>query len=201
MDFGGGEFLYRGSRLPVFCYFDEAQDYFASDPHITRILDQARKMNISMMLSHQRIKQIKEPNVLDALATTSVKFASTDNAHEAGLLAKSMQCPSDFIARQPLQHFALHIRRHTERAVSVKVPFLVLEKRPHMSAKERQEVTDIMRSKYVHRYEQENVALADQDAPDTVDADSTEAGLDGDEASSAENMPDPQNSSTDAGEW
>ena len=88
-------------------------DYIASDTRITRILDQARKMNISMMLSHQRTKQIREPNVLDALATTSVKFASTDNVHDAGLLARSMHCAPDFIAGQPPQHFALHIRRQT----------------------------------------------------------------------------------------
>ncbi|WP_340151436.1 DUF87 domain-containing protein [uncultured Sneathiella sp.] len=193
--------LDRGSRLPVFCYIDEAQDYIASDTRITRILDQARKMNISMMLSHQRTKQIREPNVLDALATTSVKFASTDNVHDAGLLARSMHCAPDFIAGQPPQHFALHIRRQTERAVSVKVPFLVLEKSPHMSTTERQEVTDIMRRKYAHRYEHTNFKLVDQDIPVRVHPDSPEEALDGGKTSSAENMPDPQGSTTDPGEW
>jgi len=144
--------LDRHNRLPVFCYIDEAQDYIATDTKITRILDQARKMNISMMLAHQRTKQISVPNVLDALATTSVKFASTDNVHDASLLAKSMHCAPDMISHQPERHFALHVRRHTDQALSVKVPFLVLEKAEHMSKEERIQVRDQMRARYSSEY-------------------------------------------------
>jgi hypothetical protein len=148
--------LQRSNRLPVFCYIDEAHDYISHDTKITRILDQARKMNISMMLAHQRTKQIAVPNVLDALATTSVKFASTDNTADAQMLAKSMNTKAEFISSQREQHFALHIRRQTETAISVKVPFFVLENREHMSPEERREVRDHMRDKYASKYQMEN---------------------------------------------
>lgn len=144
--------LQRSNRLPVFCYIDEAHDYISHDTKITRILDQARKMNISMMLAHQRTKQIAVPNVLDALATTSVKFASTDNANDARMLAKSMNTDEAFIASQRDRHFALHVRRQTPRAISVKVPFFVLENRDHMSSEERAAVRARMREKYAAKY-------------------------------------------------
>ncbi len=145
--------LQRSNRLPVFCYIDEAHDYISNDTKITRILDQARKMNISMMLAHQRTKQIAVPNVLDALATTSVKFASTDNTGDAAMLAKSMNTDAAFISSQRERHFALHVRRQTPAAISVKVPFLVLENREHMTPEERQAVRDRMRGKYARKYD------------------------------------------------
>lgn len=145
--------LQRSNRLPVFCYIDEAHDYISNDTKITRILDQARKMNISMMLAHQRTKQIAAPNVLDALATTSVKFASTDNIGDAQMLAKAMHTDADFISTQREHHFALHVRRLTPTALSVKVPFFVLEKREHMTEEERQEVRERMREKYASKYD------------------------------------------------
>lgn len=145
--------LSRSSRLPVFCYIDEAHDYISHDTRITRILDQARKMNISMMLAHQRTRQIAVPNVLDALATTSVKFASTDNTGDAQMLARSMNTDAAFISTQRERHFALHVRRKTPSAISVKVPFFVLENREHMSPEEKIAVRDRMREKYATRYE------------------------------------------------
>jgi hypothetical protein len=165
--------LTRLNRLPVFCYIDEAQDYIATDTKITRILDQARKMNISMMLAHQRTKQISVPNVLDALATTSVKFASTDNHHDAFLLAKSMNSTADFIAHQPERHFALHIRRQTEEAISVDVPFFVMENAEHMNKEERLQVRDRMRRSYSSEYSSPS-SSRDKDDHQTVPRDNAD---------------------------
>ena len=177
--------LAKSQRLPVFCFIDEAQDYISHDTKITRILDQARKMNISMMLAHQRTRQIAVPNVLDALATTSVKFASTDNAGDAQLLAKSMNSEATFISSQREGHFALHVRRHTPQAISVKVPFLVLEEREHMSAEERRAVKTRMREKYCVPYGAERSGNGVEGSsdngkdgdPDTLDATSADVDL------------------------
>jgi hypothetical protein len=144
--------LERANRLPVFCYIDEVHDYISHDTKIAQVLDQARKRNIAMALAHQRSKQIELPNVLDALATTSIKFASTDNAGDASLLARSMNTTAKFVATQPERHFALHVRRQTQEAVSIKVPFFVLEDREHMSKAERIAVRDRMRAKYATRH-------------------------------------------------
>lgn len=163
--------LERSNRLPVFCYIDEAHDYISHDTKITRILDQARKMNISMMLAHQRTKQIAVPNVLDALATTSVKFASTDNTGDAQMLARSMNTDAAFISSQQERHFALHVRRQTPNAISVKVPFFVLENRDHMEQEERAAVRDRMREKYASQYVAERHTVDSDNSRDETEDD------------------------------
>jgi hypothetical protein len=140
--------LERAERLPVHCYIDEAQDYIKNDPKITVILDQARKMNVGMMLANQRTSQITTPNVLDALFTTSIKFAHTDNPRDASMLAPSLRTSASFIASQKERHFAVHVRGLTPEAMAVKVPFFVVEGMPKMSQTAADEVRQEMRKRY-----------------------------------------------------
>ncbi len=135
--------LERGERLDVWAFIDEAQDYISTDAKIATLLDQARKMRISMFLAHQRTKQIKDGNVLDALQNAAVKFASTDSARDADVAAKALHTTEDFINGQPERHFALHVRRQGP-AVSVRVPFLVLEKAEQMSNEDAKAVQRTM---------------------------------------------------------
>jgi hypothetical protein len=144
--------LPRANRLPVYCYIDEAHDYISSDPKITVILDQARKMKVAMLLAHQRTSQIDSPNVLDALLTTSIKFAHTDNDKDARLLARAMNTTHDFIKTQSARHFAVHARKHTSQAVSLAIPFLVMEKMDKMTPEKQEAVRDVMRLKYATHY-------------------------------------------------
>lgn len=143
--------LPHSQRKPVYCYIDECQDYVSTDTKIATMLDQARKMNIALFLAHQRTKQIKSPNVLDALVNTSIKFASTGNPYDADLAARAMQAKSQFIANQPEQHFALFVRRETATALSVKVPFGVLESLPKMDEYQTEIVMEEMHKRYCSR--------------------------------------------------
>jgi hypothetical protein len=140
--------LERAERLPVHCYIDEAHDYIRNDPKIAIILDQARKMNIALTLANQRTSQITTPNVLDALLNTSIKFVHTDNPRDASMLAPSLRTSASFIASQKKQHFAVHVRGDTEEAISVKVPFFVMENMPKMSKANEEEVRQAMRKRY-----------------------------------------------------
>lgn len=140
------------NRLPVYAYIDECQDYIANDTKIASLLDQARKMNIGMFLAHQRTAQIKDRNVLDALANTAIKYANTDNPNDLPLIAKAMRTNQDFIATQKKGHFAISARRTVE-AFSFRVPFFVLENMEKMNEEEEVVVKQELRDKYCSKYE------------------------------------------------
>jgi len=121
----------RKDRKPTFVYIDEAQEYL-SDSKVTQILDQARKMKIGMTLANQRSQQIGNPNTLDALLTTSIKYVHTDNDRDTHLLDRVMKTTPDFLANLKPQVFAAFVRGSTPTALSVKVPFLVVENMEHV---------------------------------------------------------------------
>ncbi len=133
-------------RTPVFCYIDEAQDYIRRDAqHIERMLDQARKQSVSLTIAHQRCNQLA-PKVLDALTNTAIKFAA--GSTDARFLATHMQTNHQFIETQPKGHFAAHIRGVTKQAVSIRVPFGVVEAEPHMSPEEWRGIKRQMHERY-----------------------------------------------------
>ena len=173
--------LPRSQRREVFCLIDEVQDYAASDAKLPTLLDQARKMRISLLVANQRTRVFKNPNVLDALVNTSIKFASTDNPHDADLMARAMQTDRQFISRQPKQHFALSVRRVTPSALSVRVPFFVMEKMDTMSDADEKTITAKMHERYctpATAAERESVEDTDTRKPepdDDPDNPSTEA--------------------------
>ncbi len=70
------QLLPKEQRLPCFVYIDECHDFIKRDPKIPVILDQARKLNVGLILAHQRLQQLQS-YVLDALyGATAIKFAS-----------------------------------------------------------------------------------------------------------------------------
>lgn len=134
----------RLERLPTYCYVDEAQDYIAQDTNINRILDQARKMNVGMILAHQRSAQVS-PQVLDALANCSIRMA---RATSDGVVSRALQTSPDFVNNQPDRTFATYVRGMTRNAVSVQVPFFVMENMPRMSEQEYQAILSVNRDRY-----------------------------------------------------
>ena len=164
--------LPRSQRRDVFCLIDEIQDYAATDTKLPTLLDQCRKQRISLLCANQRTRQFKNQNVLDALVNTSIKFASTDNPQDADLMARAMQTDRQFIAKQPKQHFALSVRRVTPSALSVRVPFFVMENMDTMSDEDEKTITAKMHERYsspVTAPECEDVKDADVRKPEAVD--------------------------------
>ena len=139
--------LQRENRMPVFCYIDECHDYIANDTNITTLLDQARKMNIGLILANQRCAQVS-PAVLDALCNVSIKQARALSDSDAHTLARNMQTTPEFLASQPEQTFATSIRGITSRALSLQVPFLQLENLDRMSIEDEQDIRSRMRLNY-----------------------------------------------------
>jgi hypothetical protein len=151
--------LPASQRQAVYAYLDECHDYISREPKIAVLLDQARKMRISLTLAHQRCRQIKDSNVLDALLSTAIKFASTTNPQDVSQLARAMQTNPEVVAEQPNAHFALQITRHLE-AVSVMVPFGHMEDMARMNEQEQAEVFAGIKARYTTRHK-----AADTDAP------------------------------------
>ena len=83
--------LPRQQRFPCFVYIDECQDFIRRDTKIPVILDQARKLNIGLILAHQRLNQM-QPYVLDAMyGSTAIKFAAQISDAGAHALSRDIR--------------------------------------------------------------------------------------------------------------
>lgn len=142
------QLLPKEKRLPCFVYLDECQDFIKRDPKIPVILDQARKLNVGLVLAHQRLQQL-EPRVLDALyGATAIKFASKVSDAAAHALARDMHTTPEFILDQPRYHFAAYIRGTTTSALSVGIPATDMNAMPRMTVAEHKFVRERLRERY-----------------------------------------------------
>jgi hypothetical protein len=147
------QLLPRERRLPCFVYIDECHDFIKRDPKIPVILDLARKLNVGLVLAHQRLQQM-QPHVLDALyGATAIKFASKISDAAAHALARDMRTTPDFILNQPPYHFAAYVRGTTNTAVSVGVPATDMNTMPRMTPGEHASVRKSIRERYSVRPE------------------------------------------------
>jgi len=142
------QLLPKEQRLPCFVYIDECHDFIKRDPKIPVILDQARKLNVGLVLAHQRLQQL-QPYVLDALyGATAIKFASQVSDAAAHALARDMRTTPEFILKQPPFHFAAYVRGLTDAAMSIGVPKIDMNAAPRMTAEEQRVVRQGIRNKY-----------------------------------------------------
>ncbi|UGX94305.1 ATP-binding protein [Bradyrhizobium barranii subsp. barranii] len=159
------QLLPKGQRLPCFVYIDECQDFIKRDPKIPVILDQARKLNVGLVLAHQRLQQM-QPHVLDALyGATAIKFASKISDAAAHALARDMRSTPDFILNQPQYHFAAFVRGVTNAALSVGIPATDLNGAPRMTAHEHAEVRRRIRERYAVNPAASVIARIDVEKP------------------------------------
>lgn len=142
------QLLPKEQRLPCYVYIDECQDFIKRDPKIPVILDQARKLNVGLILAHQRLQQM-QPHVLDALyGATAIKFASKISDAAAHALARDMRTTPEFILNQPQYHFAAYVRGLTDTALSVGIPATDLNAMPRMMPAEHDTVRRSIRERY-----------------------------------------------------
>src|SRR5713226_8859484 len=142
------QLLPKHKRLPCFVYIDECHDFIKRDPKIPTILDQARKLNVGLILAHQRLQQL-QPSVLDALyGATSIKFASKVSDAAAHALARDMRTTPEFILDQPPYHFAAFVRGVTNTALSINIPATDMNAMPRMTSAEHDIVRNMMRARY-----------------------------------------------------
>jgi hypothetical protein len=176
------QLLPKHKRLPCFVYIDECHDFIKRDPKIPVILDQARKLNVGLVLAHQRLQQL-QPHVLDALyGATAIKFASKVSDSAAHALARDMRTTPEFILEQPAYHFAAYVRGLTDTALSIGVPATDMNTMPRMTGSERDAVRNRIRDRFAVRPEETQGIATDADrqklAPVITSAPGRRAGKD-----------------------
>lgn len=164
------QLLPRSKRLPCFVYIDECQDFIRRDPKIPVILDQARKLNVALVLAHQRLQQL-QPYVLDALyGATAIKFATKISDAAAHALARDMRTTPDFILDQPAYHFAAYVRGVTSRALSIRIPATDMNGYPRMTRAEHDAVRQGLRAAYASSRDEAQPAVTRQDIAPSAEA-------------------------------
>lgn len=106
-------------KLPCHVYIDECQTVIRRDTKIATILDECRSQKIGLVLAHQRAEQIKDADVLSALANCAIRFANSDD--EAKYLAEKLRVAPDFLRSLGRGRFAAFVRDVTPSAVAVDV--------------------------------------------------------------------------------
>jgi hypothetical protein len=136
-------------RTPYHLYIDEAHDYF--DVKIGELLNQARKYRLGITLAHQHLDQLDLSLRSTILTSTSVKLVGGVNSKDAALFAKEMRCDPEYIQSMRKSdratQFACFVRHHTERPITLSVPFGEMESRERMSERDFEKLLELNRAK------------------------------------------------------
>ena len=102
------------SMRPVYLVVDEAHEYF--DRSVSDMLEQARKANIGLIVSHQSLSQSRGgkggSNIIDPLmVNTATKIIWTAFREDAAKFAGSMQIKPEDILNLPQFTFGMHSRK------------------------------------------------------------------------------------------
>lgn len=123
-------------RTPFHLYIDEAQEYL--DHKTAELFNQGRKYHVGVTVAHQNLNQLT-PELRAALhASTAIKLVGGANHQDSAQFAREMNTTTEHIQsmrkRAHATEFACFVRHHTPRAITLTVPFGVLERVPAMTA-------------------------------------------------------------------
>jgi hypothetical protein len=153
-------------RTPVYVYLDEAHDYCRGDKHIHEIIDQCRSFKIGLILAHQRLGQLGDNEVAEAVGNCQVKIANHEQ--NAPQLYKRFRLDSPEQLDLPPRVFAVRVR-NKPTAFTAEIPFVDI---PQMEEHEHAELTQRMKEKYAYRPEPTpppaELAIGADRNPDTV---------------------------------
>lgn len=139
---------FQGSHRPVYVYIDECWAYL--DTNLSKMLETARKANIGVILAHQYLDQITNPQIhASIMANTAIKFVSGVSDKDARTMAGAMHTTTDFITQQPRLQFAASIKG--QGIYSIKVPVGVIEDMPQRS--DMSELVSQMEEQYGYKEE------------------------------------------------
>lgn len=156
---------FKGNHRPVYFYIDEAPPYF--DSRLEKMLREARKANIGLILLHQDLDDARRHGVLPALTgNTAIKFAGGVSDNDARYMAGNMRTSYQFIKEQDPLHFAAYVQG--EGVYSITVPVGALDDEPKRDG--LKELIKVMNEEYgIDRPDEED---DDEPNPD-VDEDIT----------------------------
>lgn len=183
----------RANRMPTYVYVDECQDYIAKEERIARYIDKCRKQNVGLVFAHQRLANIENPRVLNALSGMAIKFAGVSDA-DASDLAGHVASTADHIRELPRGTFAAYVSGLTRQAVDLTFPLSPFDTAPRLTRREWDEMRADMRRRYAvpHRGRSGAAGAPRPEPPDdTVDAEFVDV-TDEDSSSSPPRLPPPK---------
>ena len=124
-----------------------------------------KRWAIRGLLAHQFLGQLDVKLQEAFSANTSIKFAGGVSAKNARTLSQMLYCDPDLIDSQPKGSFATYIRGVPKSALPLSFPFGYIENRPSMSVEQREELQQVMRSRYANHYTE--LKTDDEDDADT----------------------------------
>jgi hypothetical protein len=136
----------RKTKLPCYVYIDEAHTGIARDQKIAKILDECRSAHIGMIISHQRMSQITDKGVEDALANCAIRMANSDL--DAAQLAPRLRTTTKHLESLSVGSFAAFVRDKTPEAVTLNVVRTNPADLPQLTSTEEQSLRDAMRARY-----------------------------------------------------
>jgi hypothetical protein len=163
----------RGSRMPTYVYIDECQDYIAREERIARYIDKCRKQNVGLIFANQRLSNIENARVLNALSNVAIKFAGASDADSAELAGLVNSTP-DHIRSMKRGTFAAFVSGSTPHAIDLSFPLSPLGSIARLSPGEWDAIREEMRTRYAARYEAPSLRPAEEPAaPRTAALDSS----------------------------
>ena len=123
----------KETKRPVYFFADEAHEYF--DEKLERMLLQARKANVGMVLATQDFSKATKAGIADTLiGSTSTKIVSKVISSDAKRLAPSMKTSGEFLTDLSDHTFALFSGGETVTIQAKRDPFSNFEKHKDLKA-------------------------------------------------------------------
>lgn len=102
------EYQAKDARTPTFVFIDECQNYLS--PSIEKILTEARKYKVFLLMANQNLKQIKDEQLKDAIfSNTKVKIAGSNSPRTLKVMAQEMQTSPDILLDMKKYHFCAKV--------------------------------------------------------------------------------------------
>jgi hypothetical protein len=126
-------------RRPTFLIIDEAAPYF--DDTFDKLLTRVRQFKLGVCVAFQHMEQASEKLRSSIASNTSVKMAGGLGYTDSRWLARDMETTPEFLKAQRRDsaepprwtQLACYVRNFTSQAVSLTIPFYVLENMPQMT--------------------------------------------------------------------
>lgn len=107
-------------KHPCYVFMDEAHTVIHSEPRVADIIYRLRSQKVAFLAAHQSLSQIKEPQVISALADCAIRYVNAKN--DAPAMAQHMGVQAEFIRSLGVGEFALSLQGQPAQRVKIPLP-------------------------------------------------------------------------------
>lgn len=97
-------------KMPTYVYIDEAHLVIKKDTKIASIIAELRSQQVGLILAHQWLQQIEDPQVRAALRNCAIKTVNVPKGEDLSYFSELLGLPPERITDLPPGHFATDIR-------------------------------------------------------------------------------------------